>query len=401
VVATSPLLVWYSQEARSYALYALLSGVSFLFFGRALRERSRRSLAWWALASSAALAVHYFAAFIVAPEAVWLLVALRSRRLEAALAAGQVTVVALMAVTLAEIERARGIGAWIARWSPLRSRVSTMLSQLPLGISAPHAPVIAPIALLAGLGAALVLLLGNGRERRGAIVAATVGLLGVGTPMVVALAGLDVFQTRNVIGASLPLSVLLGIAWGTRRACWVGGTAALAICAIFTGIVLAVDTTPQLQRNDLRALLRHVPPPTVERAIILSPHWNAAVVELYLSTTQPTPTNEGSRTASVRDLAVILPNAALRHVPRYRRIGAFLPRQANCRDTARYRGARETLLDWRCALPVPVSWSRLGRLRVKDFSMLLQHPFHHAPPGTLRAPPAAWKTVPPIVDDGN
>ena len=46
LVATSPFLVWYSQEARSYALFALLGATSVLTFGLALRG-DRRWLAGW------------------------------------------------------------------------------------------------------------------------------------------------------------------------------------------------------------------------------------------------------------------------------------------------------------------------------------------------------------------
>jgi mannosyltransferase len=37
LAATSPILVWYSQEARSYSLMVLASGVAMLFFARAVR----------------------------------------------------------------------------------------------------------------------------------------------------------------------------------------------------------------------------------------------------------------------------------------------------------------------------------------------------------------------------
>src|SRR4051812_41293978 len=73
-VAVSPLLVWYSQEARAYALLVLTSALTIWFFAAALQEPERRRwLWWWAAASSLALLSHYFAAFVVAPEAAWLL----------------------------------------------------------------------------------------------------------------------------------------------------------------------------------------------------------------------------------------------------------------------------------------------------------------------------------------
>ncbi len=79
LVAVNPFMIWYSQEARAYMLLAALSGASFLWFLRARREPSRRNLAGWAGFSALALMTHFFAGFAVAPEAVWLLWAWRSR----------------------------------------------------------------------------------------------------------------------------------------------------------------------------------------------------------------------------------------------------------------------------------------------------------------------------------
>jgi uncharacterized membrane protein len=79
LVAVNPMLIWYSQEARSYALLVFFCAASLLFFVRALRTRRGRDLALWALASALALCSHYFAVFAVAIEALWLLIALRGR----------------------------------------------------------------------------------------------------------------------------------------------------------------------------------------------------------------------------------------------------------------------------------------------------------------------------------
>ena len=68
VTAVNPLLFWYSQEARTYALLVLLSALSLLAFLRALEQPSRgRLLAWGAICALTILA-HYFGAFIVAGE---------------------------------------------------------------------------------------------------------------------------------------------------------------------------------------------------------------------------------------------------------------------------------------------------------------------------------------------
>ena len=82
LTALSPFLIWYSQEARAYMLFALLCGISLLFFARALRrapDPPGRDLALWAGFSALALLTHFFAGFLLAPEGLWLLWRLRSR----------------------------------------------------------------------------------------------------------------------------------------------------------------------------------------------------------------------------------------------------------------------------------------------------------------------------------
>ena len=80
LTACSPILIWYSQEARSYALLVLLSSLSLLAFAYARETPSPRRVTWWVIASALALATHYYALLIVVPEAVWLLVGHRRVR---------------------------------------------------------------------------------------------------------------------------------------------------------------------------------------------------------------------------------------------------------------------------------------------------------------------------------
>ncbi len=80
IVAVEPMLVWYSQDARAYALLVLLCTAALLFFFRARRTGAARDLAWWAVFSALALSAHYFAALPLAIEAAWLLLAARPLR---------------------------------------------------------------------------------------------------------------------------------------------------------------------------------------------------------------------------------------------------------------------------------------------------------------------------------
>ena len=76
LVAVSPMLVWYSQEARSYALFVCFSTASLWLMARARTRPTTGRLVTWAVVAALALWTHYFALFVVGPEAL-LLLALR------------------------------------------------------------------------------------------------------------------------------------------------------------------------------------------------------------------------------------------------------------------------------------------------------------------------------------
>ena len=156
LAAVSPLLVWYSQEARAYMLFLLLAALSFLAFARALRGEPRW-LGWWALASAAALATHYFAAVTVLPEAVWLVARAPSRR-RAAAAAGAVVAVGLALLPLALDQSEHVWRPWSNTLSVSDGLLATAQSFL-VGIPWTwliHRP---GVAVLAAIGATLAVLL--------------------------------------------------------------------------------------------------------------------------------------------------------------------------------------------------------------------------------------------------
>ena len=132
LVATSPFLVWYSQEARSYALFALLGATSVLAFGLALRG-DRRWLAGWCVVCALTLATHYFGVFLVGAEAVWLLARLRPR-LPVVLAS--LVPVATLLAHLPVLLDQRGNGEAVAG-SSLASRVAGIPKNLVVGYSFP------------------------------------------------------------------------------------------------------------------------------------------------------------------------------------------------------------------------------------------------------------------------
>src|SRR5690348_12826983 len=129
--AFNPLLVWYSQEARSYALMVLLTALSLLALLRAIDDPTPWRLARWALVAIAAMATHYYAGFLVGAEAVWLLYRCPLRR-QAALAVTAAAVAALALLPLALHQRSTGAARFISE-SSLAKRLVQVPKQFATG----------------------------------------------------------------------------------------------------------------------------------------------------------------------------------------------------------------------------------------------------------------------------
>ena len=273
IVAVNPMLIWYSQEARSYAPLVFFAAVSLVFFARALRTRDGRDLALWALASALALSSHYFAVFAVGIEAVWLLVALRDRWRPVLLAVGGVVAVgvALLPLIAAQVNPTH-IG-WIEH-SPLTTRfwetgVSFLVGETGHVIAEPPRERYALIpAVLIGVALLLAMLRGTRREKRGVAIGLVVGLGVVLLASLAALAGKDYVVERNLLPALVPLGAAAAIGFAASGARRVGLVLALVLCAYWLAFDIHVTQTPNLQRPDFRGLAEELGPATRPRAIV-------------------------------------------------------------------------------------------------------------------------------------
>lgn len=273
LTALNPMLIWYSQEARSYAVLVFFCAAALCFFLRALRRRRALDLVLWSLCSAAALGSHYFAAFPIAIEAGWLLVALRARwrAALAALAAVGLVGLALLPLLLAQINPLH-IG-WIESM-PLPGRllqvgVSFLAGETGHVIAEPPRERYALVpAVLLGLGLLLLALRGSRGVWRSAAAPLVVGLGTVGLAAVAALVGRDYVVERNLLPALAPLLVVAGICFAVRDGRRLGLPCALALCLYWLAFAVYVDVTPNLQRPDLRALAERLGPPRRPRAIV-------------------------------------------------------------------------------------------------------------------------------------
>jgi mannosyltransferase len=269
LVAVNPLLVWFSQEARSYALATLLSAVALLLFLRALDEpRHGRLLAAWALAAALALATHYFTAFVLAPQAAWLLWRHPQRR--AAVAA--VTALAAAGLALLPLLLAQAGNPYDIAGTSLALRLVQVPKQFLLGY---RGPLALPLGLL---GAALVaggawLLLRRTRRasRDRALLLAAVGAVAVTLPLLGALAGADYLNTRNLLPALIPLLAALGVAYRAGDVPRAGNALLAALCALSLAIVVTVAVNAQYQRQDWKGLADALGRSDGTRALVVSP----------------------------------------------------------------------------------------------------------------------------------
>jgi hypothetical protein len=267
LATVSPFMIWYSQEARSYMLFTVLCGLSFLFFAKSLREPTRRNLVWWGIASSAAVLTHFFAGFLVAPEGLWLILRFRSRA--TVVAAAVVAAVQLAILPLAVGDTSHPL-QWIKAF-PLSIRIKQVPVDLGLGTLYQSSIVTEGLlgaGLLAVIVAALLYFGGERDQRRGAAIAAALAAVVLVAPVVLTAFGSDYVVPRNFAPAWIPLAVLLGAACTVPRARAAGGALAAVLLISFVYANVRIGNEPQYQRPDWRGVAAALGQPTGPRAIV-------------------------------------------------------------------------------------------------------------------------------------
>jgi mannosyltransferase len=267
IVAVNPILVWYSQDARAYALLVLLSTAALLFFLRALKSGSRADLAWWAAFSALALATHYFAVFPLAIEAALLLARARPlRRVAWALAGAAAAGLALSPIALHQAHGSNN--DWIASF-----HVSRRLHDAAIAFFAGETGLLrhalVPIALFA-LAVALLLLRAGARERRGAAVSFAIGAGAVALALLFAAVGQDYILGRNLLPALIPLAMVGAAGIAAPPSGRLGIAVGASLVAYWLAFCLYADFRPALQREDWRGIAGLVGPPQGRpRAIVV------------------------------------------------------------------------------------------------------------------------------------
>lgn len=282
LAACNPLLVWYSQEARSYSMLVLLTALSLLAFVWARDAPTPRVLTAWVLTSGLALATHYFAAIIVVPEAVWLLMAHRRHR-PVQVAVAVVAACGLTLIPLAISQNGTGHDSWIAT-APLGLRLRQIVPQFLIGTGSPAREVMRDLALaLAAVALALVAVNGRSAERSAAQVSGGLAVAGFLISLVLVAVGFDDLITRNVIALWLPAALVVAAGLSVRRARTLGAVVAVALCAIGITATVGVAANRTLQRPDWRYVARALGPSEAAGRAILIQHYRTLLpLSLYL-----------------------------------------------------------------------------------------------------------------------
>ncbi len=338
IVAVNPLLVWFSQEARAYALLVLLAALAALLWLRALDRPSPGRAAAWGVVAALAVATHYYAIFLVGPMAVWLGLAWprdARARVAAGLAPLGLALVALAPLALGQ--RANDSASFI-RESALGTRILQVPKQLLVGYDSPAETLLAVLSgvvlvvALAGLWA----LVARPREATGgapsppaepgeavpraepgeavpraepgeavpraepgeavpasgrvaavrltALVAAALVL-----PALAALAGEDHLITRNLLAVA-PLGAALvgaGLVHAASRWPSVGPAAIASGCVLGLAAVVGVAIDPRSQRDDWRGAVATLGTSSEQRLIAATPPSGLVPLRYYLPGARP------------------------------------------------------------------------------------------------------------------
>jgi uncharacterized membrane protein len=288
LVAVNPMMLWYSQEARAYALVALFGALSILYWLRAERRGAPRDFVWWGIWSGLALGTHYFVAFPIAAEAVMLLrrKGLRASLVGLAIVAGCATLVAPVMIHQTSLGHADWIGSFSLGHRLGETAVTFVIGETGDIIGRPERPWLAIVPLVLSLGAlALLLRRGAARERLAAARPLLLVAAAIGIPVAIALldASKNFILARNLIPALVPLLAAIGIAVSSPASRRLGAVVGALLFAYSLGFCIAASTDEQLQRPNWSAVAEHIGEPHGPRATVT---WTLgeAPLRYYLST---------------------------------------------------------------------------------------------------------------------
>jgi hypothetical protein len=311
----SPILVWYSQEARSYALLVLTSALTLLAFALVLERPTPRRAAAWAIAGALAFATHYYSVLAVAPEAVWLLaVHRRARPVQAGI--GALAACGLALLPYAINQNAKGNVKWIAT-VPLARRVGQIVPQFTIGFGSPGNAVVEAAAVALVVLAIAALALGStGATRRMGLAALALAAGGLALNLLLVAGGVDDLLTRNALAIWPAAAIAVAAGLSAERTRLAGAPAAATLCALGVLTVIGVDADRNRQKPDWSLVARALGPAPAAapsgaavpgRLLVIQHYKNLLPLSLYLPLS---PAHRGALVAEVNVIAFSSPKTA-------------------------------------------------------------------------------------------
>lgn len=289
LAAFSPVLIWYSQEVRNYEMLVLFGALTFVCFLKALDERAHHWLWVWVVVSALALTTHYFSAFLIVAEALWLVARRPGSRRETVLPMGAIIVTGLALAPLLASQRGRG--SWINDYD-LGGRLLQVPQHFLVGLEVPTGAIAVGASCIVVLATVYALVRADTVTRQGAFVAASVAFGGFGLLVIAAAIGSDYILSRNLLGLWAPAVIALAGILAAPRVKLVGGLVVGALSALGAGLVVWTAMTPAAQRPQYPELAAALPAASEPRLIVSNSSFSAPLAR-YL---------DGSRVATDADL---------------------------------------------------------------------------------------------------
>ncbi len=280
LAATSPLLIWYSQDVRTYALLVFLAALSFMFFAYALQREEPRWLWGWAIFSALAFTTHYFAAVLIAPEAVWLL--LRGPRLKTLLACAGIGAAGLTVGLLAGINQQQDKVAGVIRELDRVDRVVAIPQHFIVGLSVPWRALPILVGLLLVAAVIHALRRADPLTRDAFALAGGVALVGFLLAVVPAFLGADYLITRYVLELWIPFAVAVSIALAVPSIGRLGMVAVVLLAALGVALSTWNAATPAARRVNWDTVASALGPARGQRVIVGPGYFVSIGLCLYL-----------------------------------------------------------------------------------------------------------------------
>jgi hypothetical protein len=197
------------------------------------------------------------------------------------------------------------------------------------------------------------------RARRGAVVAGALAALSAGIPLLLAVAGEDYLDTRNVIAACLPFLVVVAAGFASRRRA-IAVAAVGALCAVGVVATAVIAADGDYQRSNFRGSAEALGPLHGPRAVVVASVAGEVAMQQYLPGLSRMPPGG----ASVAEVALVTPRSSRLSGPAVARprVPPVLPRPFALVER-RYEQTY-TLVRYRAPRPVLVKPDVLARAAV-------------------------------------